>query len=225
MLGEMHGTEEAPAFVNDIACNALASNLKVTVALELPNREDDYLREYLKSGGDLKAKVDFLTAPFWAQDYQDGRASTAMLQLIDDIRLLQKAGYDVDILFMDDPWAGLARDEIMATRLLKKILSNPDRLFISLTGNLHNRLEGARMGWFIKEEISTERIFSLNQRYQSGTAWVCMGNGGCGVHELTGDGSGDVAVVLEEDYRAGAYSGYYETKAIRAAPPAIRALR
>ena len=45
LLGEIHGTNEAPDFTDTIACHALAAGLEVIVALELPEVEEAAVRD------------------------------------------------------------------------------------------------------------------------------------------------------------------------------------
>src|SRR6185503_18849030 len=48
MLGEIHGTEQAPRFLGDLACAAVTERrLPVTIALELPLDVNDDLSAYL----------------------------------------------------------------------------------------------------------------------------------------------------------------------------------
>jgi len=52
LLGEIHGTAEAPAFTGDVDCHALRAGLAVTVALELPRAEQEAI-DVMKEVNDL----------------------------------------------------------------------------------------------------------------------------------------------------------------------------
>src|ERR1051326_1106924 len=83
LLGEMHGTEESPAFVDRAACLAHKAGQPVTVALEIPVQEEPLISAYLSSQGGEKDRAALLRGSFWADPYQDGRRSKAMLGLIE----------------------------------------------------------------------------------------------------------------------------------------------
>ena len=51
MLGELHGTEESPAFILDVACNAAAKKLPVVVGLELRSDLQGSVDTFLASKG------------------------------------------------------------------------------------------------------------------------------------------------------------------------------
>jgi hypothetical protein len=80
-IGELHGSNEAPAAFADLVCEALAKHGHVTVALERPTSEQMTLDEMLM-GKDLpEAKRRLLNLPDWKTG-MDGRASEAMVRLL-----------------------------------------------------------------------------------------------------------------------------------------------
>lgn len=70
-------------FFGDLVCLALDRGLDVSVVLEIDFEEQDRLDRYLSAGDDVEPAA-LLAGPFWQSDYQDGRRSQAMFQLMTD---------------------------------------------------------------------------------------------------------------------------------------------
>lgn len=221
MVGEFHGTKQAPAFVGALVCHALLEGRRVRVGLELPRGEQASLDAYL---GGLGSREDVLEGPHWTRPDQDGRSSVAMMELIDDLRRMRAGGLEVSAIAIDVddhgvPWND--RDTRMAERVLAAMAD--DTLVVTLTGNLHNRIVGGLpwdptavpMGVHVLQAQPDAR--SLDLRYTGGTAWACQER--CGVAEIAGVASGTPARVEFADDDA-AYHGFVAVGAIEASPPA-----
>lgn len=221
LVGEMHGTQEMPAAVSEIVCQALAAKLQVTLALELPQDDQALLDAYLASAGTAADRAAFLTSPFWSSPHQDGRASTAMLRLIDDSRRRKQAGQDLRVVLLDRPQAMQQRDRVMAERLAGAVEAAPDRFFVALMGNLHNRVSqgSGRVGERTAQAVPTVALTSLLATYTGGSAWVCMEDG-CGSHDLAGRPSDAVAPSVTFGSQSPHYDGTLFVGAITAAAPA-----
>ena len=74
-FGEIHGSEESPRFVGDVACRAAAAG-HVQVGLEIAGDEQARIDRYLRSAGSPADRAALLDGPFWHQ--HDGRSSTGM---------------------------------------------------------------------------------------------------------------------------------------------------
>lgn len=230
LVGEMHGTEEAPAFVRSVACRALAEDLPVTVGLEIDRADDATFQEYLRSDGSAAARERLLAAPFWHRASQDGRSSRAMLELVDDLRELAASG-KLRAILIDRPHPGAERDRAMAERVAEAVTERPGDLVVVLTGNIHNRLtkgmpwndELEPMGYRLRRLLPEARLVSLDMAYPGGTAWVCFG-AECGVQEIEGSpaAEGRTGIELLEDAGGGEpYSGRYFTGPLTASRPAV----
>lgn len=219
LVGEVHGTQEGPEMVGQIACNALQSNLRVTIGLEIPQEDQDELDIYLDSNGSEEAKQKFLALNFWSRDYQDGRASQSIFQLIESVRILRENKKHVDIVSLDREGVP-NRDKIMAERLLEDVESYPNNFFIVLTGNLHNIISdgSGRMGSYVVDAIGSNRVVSLKQTYPGGSAWVCLDEGGCGPVTLRGNDVSGFGIQLDESMDN--YNGILGLDSIHASLPA-----
>src|SRR6185503_11177437 len=65
-FGEMHGTEESPRFVGDVACQA-AKVARVQLGLEIPLGEEPLFERYLKSKGTEADRSALTSGAFWQQ--------------------------------------------------------------------------------------------------------------------------------------------------------------
>ena len=234
LMGEMHGTEEAPAFVEDVVCSALAAELPVTVGLEIDRADDGAYQAYLASDGSDAARAKLLESPFWDRTYQDGRGSVAMLELMESLRALGDRG-TLRTILIDEPDAA-DRDAVMAERVGAAIEARPKDLVVVLTGNIHNRVakgmpwndELEPMGYRLRAAHPDARVVSLDMAYPGGSAWVCFGNGpdGCKAQDLNGlpEAAGRSGVEISEGAEEGApYDGRYYVGELTASPPAISA--
>ncbi len=240
VLGELHGTMEAPAWVGRVADLALGEGLVVTVGLEIPRAETARVRAFLASAGKTADRDRLLAGPFWQSSYQDGRRSEAMAELLEELRRHAEAGRPVRVVCFDQQRGRAAdREQAMAEALVAAVTESPREFTIVLTGNLHARLSRSGrisdpMALRVARLLPESRLVTLELRYSGGTAWVC-GGGGCGASQVGGHdlgasprlildeqlGHGSVPVPVPGD---GFHGGFYAGE-IHASPPAVAALR
>ncbi|MBX3233900.1 MAG: hypothetical protein KIT84_31620 [Labilithrix sp.] len=187
ILGELHGLRAAPIFAADLACRlALQDTTKtVTLALELPTDEQPRIDAFMKSNGGYGARHDLLAGPFWTGS-QDGRSSVARVDMLELARGYAQRGVPLRVATFDvDGGVPAKRDEEMAKRVVA-LAEEKKGPVVVLVGNLHARTQPSGnqkwMGEFIRDKIPN--VVSFDNRYGSGTAWVCIP--GCGEHPMTG---------------------------------------
>ncbi len=227
LLGEMHGTVESPRFVLNVACLAASADIPIIVGLELAVADQQLVDSFLESSGSEQDRQALMATSHWQRDYQDGRNSQAMFELIDGLRQLRSAGNLVGIVFFDSqPGGGQARERAMAERLAGAVLGAPEAMVVVLTGNMHSRIEfGNRfdanyepMGYLLAKKISDHDLMSLNVSYSGGQAWVCAPE--CGVIDLGSRGPSATPVNEIQLGSAGGHLGTYGVGRITASPPA-----
>ncbi len=219
LIGEIHGTQEGPAYVRHIACRALELGLSVSVGLELPQAEQEGIDTYLASAGMPDDQRQVWQLPFWSKDYQDGRTSQAIFELVEDIRVFKAKGEEVNIILIDEPGSS-KRDLLMAKRVIEEAQSEPASFIIVLTGNLHNTIyeNSDQMGTHIVKALGRDRVVSLNMSYRGGSAWVDTGGSAPGPVGLGGYGRAEVGIWLDE--RMLDYNGMLEVDSIHYSRPA-----
>lgn len=220
IFGELHGTNEAPAFIGNMACRAAQFGLAVRVGLEIPASLQPKVNVFLASKGSRNDVELLTTGQFWLSD--DGRSSKAMLALFDKIRQLKQSDQDVDVYLFDVSAMNMAdrdkRDKRMAENILSALTMSPQAVHFVLTGNLHARTNQKRyMGWQIIQRH--KQTTSLNIGYRSGSAWICTSDG-CGESKLGGNDRGDnqFVEILDRRNRNG-YHGVFYVGDVTASPP------
>lgn len=238
LLGEIHGTVEGPSVVARVACEASGLGLPVLVALELPVEERPSVDRFLASDGGAAARRDLLAGDFWQRDYQDGRSSAAMLELLDALRTLGSGSARPSVTLLDSARrfdTGQERDDSMGQRLVDLVRSSPPAaLIVALTGNVHSRsTEGVpwdahyRPAGAMVDSRWPDRTLSILLVAPPGQAWICTGSdaSSCGPHDLGGrdgvdSGRLDMYAVPEEGH-----DGSFQLAALTASPPAVMSLR
>lgn len=231
LLGEIHGTEEAPLALESWVCLAIARGLPTTVALEVPRSEQERLDRYLASAGDAAARADLLSGAFWRRAYQDGRSSRAMADLLERLRLRARGGADLRVTALDIEGES-GRDTAMAARLADDLRRDPRRFTVALAGNWHTRLVAGApwdggyrpFGLQLRELAADAEIVSFDLAHTGGTAWLCFSasESDCAVRHLRGEGRAGAAIELADGAEPAAYSGRQNIGELHASLPALK---
>ena len=227
VLGEVHGTAEAPAFTARIACEA-AQRGPVTIGLEIPRDEQARLDAYV--AGDDGAGDALLASDFWTRAYQDGLSSQAMLALLESLRVLRAGGADVRVLAFDIPTRPVGpaegRDEAMAQAVLADRAAHPARSMVLLTGNLHARRHAGLPP--LPEMVPMTSVLlaavpdlvSFDMAAGPGTYWACFGDQASDCGQQTGRGHGiDGPVRIDRSVARDGYDGVFVVGPIHASTP------
>lgn len=223
VLGELHGTEELPHTVARTVCAAAIGGKAVWLALEIPRNEQEHLESFLATGDEAA----LLASHFWRRDYQDGRSSQAMLELLREVRRMRGDGLAVRILAFDVPFPagtrGRERDAEMAALVAEARARTPAEPMVLLVGNIHatRRLKIPRsMVWHLMKRGVP--LKTLNMAAREGSAWTCGAT--CGVNPYRGPDLGPEPHVLEAPHATKeGFDGLWYVGSITASPPAWRA--
>lgn len=224
MFGEGHGTKEMPETFLRVVCSALGKGMSVAVGLEMPVDLNEPLVTYMGSNGGPSARASLLQADFWKLG-EDGRASLAMVEMIDGFRRLGQAGYPISIFAMQGSgkdWH-INNDGKMAARIRAEHSAHPESLILTLTGNVHNM--NVKPAWFppelpapIPTHITDLNPATFNLSATGGSAWSCQNT--CGVHAVPVRANDDAFVVREPSLKD-AYTGDISVGQTTASPPAV----
>jgi hypothetical protein len=230
LLGELHGTNESPAFLLNLACLATEAGMPLRVGLEMPPAGQERTNTFLGSTGDAKARAALLEGERWKAEYQWGQTSEAIYRLVEGVRVLRTAGHDVEIVLFDQPGdgGGQARDRRMASALAAAAVAAPEALMLVQTGNIHSRVtigtpwvaDYEPMGYLLKQKIEAERVISLNVAHSGGTAYACVGGGECGAQGFRGQGVDRAGITLIGSAEETGHDGWYQVGSITASLPA-----
>lgn len=199
LVGEVHGTEQIPAFVGGLVCSLLKAGRPVILALERFDNEQPALNQYLNSEGGAADREALIGQSMWTWPMQDGRSSVGVLALIESVRQLRHAGQPVSLLAMQhyvelplppndakpDSDSGNLRsrmnDRFMADMLAGAASSYRDYTIVALAGNVHTSTQPA--SWAapgyqpmaqVLRELLPIFIIGVNSA-EEGSSWVCAG--------------------------------------------------
>lgn len=175
ILGETHGTNESQAATLELICHLRSQYKRVFVGLEIPNDEAKLLG-LLGVIPDQQLAVDLQASYFWSRDFQDGRSSQAMFDLV---KALNKMNGNISLFAFasseEQAKKGLSRTEAMMenTRISLADYSENDAVVI-LAGNYHAQKRNDEEDISFAQELSKEfTVTSIKLSYEHGVAWNC----------------------------------------------------
>lgn len=240
LLGELHGTQEVPRFITQVACQVAAAGTRVTVGLELPVESQERVTAFLGSEGKEEDWLKLMEAPFWRNPYQDGRSSEAVANMLEQLRRLRAQGLDVAAFAYDHPkQKGQAREDALAATVLEHVKAGPERFYVVVSGNIHPRTAQGLpwdakyrpMGLLLKQQV--KHVVALDVAYDSGSAWICAvdRNGvknqlDCGIRTAKGKDNGErfFVHVWGKPNEAGYHGVFYVGRVSASAPAVMKGL-
>lgn len=226
VIGETHGTAEAPAAFAQIVC-AAAQHGPVVVALELPQGMQPSLDAFLAAPDPDAALAALEGSPFLDPTMNDGRTSHAMLAMLNSVRELKLEGRDVAFHAfqpstprprgLEQSWYELDMGHALSLAAYKRA----DAKILVLVGNLHARKTGiARfpdVGLPAAGHLPATETLTLNVAQQGGEAWNCQRE--CDAHSSIARYDAEARGVILEPAQDGAYDGVLALGPSTASPP------
>lgn len=164
MIGEMHGTTEPAEFAYGLCELITKHEDKVIMAMEIRSSLMDGLSEGM-SISELKELQFFQNKNF------DGRNGEAWLDLVYKSNKNDK----IILSFFDNSYPSSPRDSSMYLSIKQIRKLNPNTKIITLSGNVHNRLEPFRekkvLGCYLMEDsanFDSEKIMSIDHVFSEG---------------------------------------------------------
>lgn len=221
LMGEVHGTNESPAFVGQLACATAKAQKSLSVGLEITVVEQARIDRYLVSRGTRKDRLELIAGTFWTRKRQDGRSSQAMYELIERLRKLRHKGADITVVAVDET-VYESREAGMARNIQRLAESSKDQIIV-LLGNLHPR-KTKGVSWDhdyepIGYRLSQVQPFSVLISANVGSAWVCAPDCGVKAQKATDQGSNATGYVGAQSSAPG-YDGVYRLSTTTASRPA-----
>ncbi len=228
-LGELHGSNEMPAFLVSLACYYVQSGERVLIALEMPDDQNNALASFLKSPSDDIANIALSSLrmnKFWSRK-GDGRQSRAMLTAINNFRGISQK-YSLDLIGVDLPIddynnekIAITRDQYMAKNIESYMQTNRYDRIIFYAGNNHTRLTKRKnidspVAYYMKKS----KPFSIVLSFKIGELWACTNK--CGIHkfEYNKNNSAPENVFVHRD--ANDFDGIVYFKLVTASQPALK---
>jgi hypothetical protein len=197
-IGELHGTQESPAFLRCLAAYEIAHGVKpLTVSVEFAESARD------------------MNAPDWHAN--DGRTSVAMASLLQWLMAEEKRGH-VNLHFQRGKVDSLDDFDHRAGEAIRDLAKKGH--VIAYSGNFHN-MKAAPQGFnfvpagaYVGPGFTRIDIDDVN----GGTAWFSTVDG-TGVHQLTAKRAGYGKSGTLIDGRENGYDFIYLVPAFTASPP------
>lgn len=176
VLGEMHGTNQSPEAVQQIACAALARGEPVRIGLEAVSYQGASLDAALDQPFDEEAT--FQAAPLmWTS--LDGRGTAAVLNLLKQVGQWRADGHEVSVFAFDamvkGPFSPAARDTAMAENV-DQALSGFDGVAVLFTGSFHAQKQPFEYAGEtftpMASMIRVRPVLALEMLHGGGEAWV-----------------------------------------------------
>lgn len=249
VLGEVHGSVEAPALTGAIVCALAKRRERLLVALEQNAVDNDALQAAWRR--DPAAFAAVLPKALRWRGRQDGMASIAMHALLIRLHAIRRAGAAIDVVafsgakddaqdarFRHLPGQG-SGEAIKAENIARAAGTKPYDHIVVLVGNLHAMKQpfGQGAGAFepMAMRLPSGRVTSLVLMNGPGAMWNCVEKAGapdevdCGAHPETGMGGFErlyaPAVVLGVPPSIPAaqfpFDGYIWIGPVTASPPAM----
>lgn len=209
LVGEVHGTNEAPAVVARLV-ERQSEQHKVLLLLEIPHTEQARIDAFMDSDGQAADFQALLAGEFWARDEQDGRSSNAIVDLIDSSRRLRAAGRTV-VLTAFAPAGqgdGTPYSRRMADAVRDHVARHPGYQAIALGGNYHTQVLHEQDGPSDRQPMGLQLrdidVLSIAIFARSGAFWACDQSQVCGEKAVAAGSTQPVGNVLEMATRPGA---------------------
>lgn len=236
VFGELHGTNEGPAFFGSVACGLARNGERLLIAIEFSSYHNAALQNAWNA--DEEQFEALLLNAGW-RGRPDGVASQAMFQMAQRLHRLRLKGLEVDIVAFNG-----AKDDAQRARFADLPSQGPheaaqaeniaqaasavdyDRVLI-LVGNIHAMNQPYNFGGGSFDPMAMRlaeygSVLSLNMKHGGGEHWSCQRD--CGVHSARANASIDGQPFLSLDAKSDDWSderfdGFYWIGPISASPP------
>ncbi|EJL24238.1 hypothetical protein PMI02_03740 [Novosphingobium sp. AP12] len=178
IVGEQHGTTEAPKIFSDLACLAGTAGRKPVIAVELPVDATQTIRDFLSTADDRTARERLLSHEIWRGPIHDGRSSKGMLNLLERLRRLKRANIIADVIAFQPTNFASGEDYEKAMALNLERSSADGMLVLALVGNIHARLTrlqfSGRYYLPMAGHLPRRQTLSFNIGDNGGVQWACF---------------------------------------------------
>lgn len=232
VVGETHGTVEAPAAFLALVCDA-AERGPITVGLEMSEVDRPLLDLFMAAPDEAAASQLLRHGDFGRADRDDGRHSQAMMDMMLGFWRLKAAGRDISLhpfqpLMSRVPRADQAWGELeMAYGMSRALVFRPHARLLILVGDLHARKAPfspwPEVGLPAAGHLHLPDTLTLHFAQQGGQNWGCEQT--CGVQTAVGVYDPDARGVIMEPVHDGAYDGVLAVGPTTASTPAAMTSR
>lgn len=186
-----HGTAEAPAFVSAVLCNFVRAGIPVILAWETPRDAQEAINVFMESKGALSDRKTLIDAALHAGD---GRASLAVLEMLESVRRLRSEGARVGVSLVDNAevdlllplypgedkyqqWSQSRRQFLMAGAVEARLEQYPDHKIVFFTSHASRTVGQMGSGYESATLLLSRRtpVYVVGLANGGGHAWRCQG--------------------------------------------------
>lgn len=222
MLGEVHGTREAPAFMEQVLCS-VAAHRPVVLALEYPRAEQAALDAFFANPKLAAGEAELLKTRFWSTVPGDGRQSQAWFKVLQDVRAWREQRLPITVVAYDDFSTSEERDAADGAFLSDLLKQQQGRAFVVIySGNAHTMkipLEELPTELPLGAHLAHWDLLHINLASPGGRAWNC-GDSSCGPHDWPPSRVLAPPGTIQMGYITGAFDGVAGIGPLTASPPA-----
>lgn len=164
IIGELHGTQEVPAYVGRLVQTEARRH---AVVFGVEQREDTRHLPCSAAGSYPNS---------WQSPLQDGRTSTAMHDMLCKVSRLRTV-YPIRIVYLDEPAPSFSSLDQASARKFAAAFTDPGALGIILIGNYHSRNSPASIAGFLRSVGLTVVSATTSTAASNATAWQCRSSG------------------------------------------------
>jgi hypothetical protein len=184
VVGEIHGTTEAPAAFLELVCARLASDARpLVVGVELSSEAVDKAREAAKeSKRPASSMLRLRQSAFWAQA-RDGRTSHAYFELLERLFEFEAMGKIKIVGFDRRAIDGGGLGDSAADYLRSQ--ASDSAFFLALVGRGHSVFDGTPDSLVDSLAHRGLKTTAVQLSFAHGQSWACS-DGACKVYPVTG---------------------------------------
>ncbi|WP_338845365.1 hypothetical protein V8J88_16765 [Massilia sp. W12] len=188
IVGELHGSQEIPAYVGRLLCAYAEQKLPVILHVEFPESHQEAFNAFMNEADEAKAEKLVLETDKWSKWMADGSTSRAMLDLFKLARKLRQSGTQVllnaftSTTGLPPPLTpGLAfvqhySEAAKAANVEMRMAQYPDYRHLVLVGESHAEKYAARPWLPMAYRLSRLLpVRTLGFTFDAADAWVCRG--------------------------------------------------
>ena len=229
ILGEKHGTEQAPHLFETLVC-AVSRQHPVNVFLEIRAGATAAVQAFIESDGSEQARQAFLASDIWNPRYADGRNSRAMFDLVEALRRLRQTGAPIRVFGTQPDYPTLRpqyySELSRAHDWARLAVTYPDGVNLILAGAAHAALrDNDNLGFLpAAAHLRPADVFAIGPVEEGGAQWTLnlseTGQPVVGISPLPGR-PGTRGIVLLENSASGWNATYAFGEPARPSTPQL----
>lgn len=172
LYGEIHGTDEIPAYFEIEIRKQINKYGRLSVGIELTQPELDSACVVIEGKREFPS-----TTLGWFGTVQDGRYSQSMANMVCNVTKIE----DVTLFPMISDNGSVLRDKMISEAIISR--SNLNSRIVALMGNFHARASDSSAAGLVRAAGLDVTTYVFDARTNS-RAWFCQSGANCGIADI-----------------------------------------